>query len=1039
MVSLTNSNDIIANSVSIVQDNEIINILDLISQITGLAPATLNTLQELASSINNDNTFYNTINTQLATKANSADVYIRSETYTQSQINTALSGKQASITPSSSLSLGSITTTGSTTADKIISRYFEPPTGSTDLNFNISSANIMTITNLLIKLMKPVYIDQGCKIDHALGLSIGTYTSPTLWAESIGIQGGNITTSNNINAGVDIYATDGKVKSKTLEVTTTSTFTGTVTANEIKPSTITHNDVSATGKLIIKAGDTLEFQNSDNFPLFNVSSLPNRGFRLGCHLLMNNFSITGGMDIACARHLVAGSNVVATDELQGRTLKITTTSVFDGNITAPNIYTKDEVNGLLSNKASTTALSGKQDTIAITTTLSLQQLNAMGSVFCAKLVSSAMETSSTTIRFRVSTNTEVASLTAALISLKSPVLIEQGCKIQNELSVGSYSLITPSLWVETASFLNGNFYSSNNITAGSNVVATDELKGRTLKITTTSVFDGNITAPNIYTKDEVNGLLSGYATASSVSGLQQQISSTSALSLASITLTGSLTCTKVIAPVLESNNATLSLKVNTNTEVLSLTDTGSFFNNTIKTNRADETLLFLATKYKFYDKFLTETFGHDGTNNYMLHHLDMRGKSIHNATNLSALSYVYTPTVRTRNIEFWDVDTSGGTDLKIISGANTFMAFSTISTNVKINVFKPILSVEDIQAGSLTTISGNISSTTGNFQTRDGTVGGARGSFNQLYVSGVKDVTAPSSRGIYLGLDSDAAGGIDICADTNQYIDFTTLNNNYRGRLIYNNTNNDFKMHVNGSTTPSLTLNSTSLSTNVITCSHIVTTGTARPIIPTTTGAYLGCDGGGNFCALELTSNAFTGASATGCYIDFATPNIDYNGRLMFFHGEMAFSWFIGTGGARLRLSASTLTGPAYSATSDKRLKFNEKPLTNALDVINKLEPLEYDQTQDIVDEFNENTPHIHQCGFIAQSIQEVDELKHAVMGGEIGEDGKETIRSLNYNAIFTYAVKSIQELHTIVKQQQEQIDAQKQQIERLINVILNA
>ena len=60
-------------------------------------------------------------------------------------------------------------------------------------------------------------------------------------------------------------------------------------------------------------------------------------------------------------------------------------------------------------------------------------------------------------------------------------------------------------------------------------------------------------------------------------------------------------------------------------------------------------------------------------------------------------------------------------------------------------------------------------------------------------------------------------------------------------------------------------------------------------------------------------------------------------------------------------------------------------------------------------------------------------------MGGEIGEDGKETIRSLNYNAIFTYAVKSIQELHTIVKQQQEQIDAQKQQIERLINVILNA
>jgi hypothetical protein len=47
----------------------------IISQITCLAPETLNTLQELAQSINNDNTFYNTINNQLASKANSADVY----------------------------------------------------------------------------------------------------------------------------------------------------------------------------------------------------------------------------------------------------------------------------------------------------------------------------------------------------------------------------------------------------------------------------------------------------------------------------------------------------------------------------------------------------------------------------------------------------------------------------------------------------------------------------------------------------------------------------------------------------------------------------------------------------------------------------------------------------------------------------------------------------------------------------------------------------------------------------------------------------
>ena len=65
---------------------------------------------------------------------------------------------------------------------------------------------------------------------------------------------------------------------------------------------------------------------------------------------------------------------------------------------------------------------------------------------------------------------------------------------------------------------------------------------------------------------------------------------------------------------------------------------------------------FLAGKYKFYDEYFTETFGHDGTNNYMRHHLDMRGKSIFDATQLTAITYVYSPTIRTTTIEFWNND-----------------------------------------------------------------------------------------------------------------------------------------------------------------------------------------------------------------------------------------------------------------------------------------------------------------------------------------------------------------------------------------------
>ena len=79
-----------------------------------------------------------------------------------------------------------------------------------------------------------------------------------------------------------------------------------------------------------------------------------------------------------------------------------------------------------------------------------------------------------------------------------------------------------------------------------------------------------------------------------------------------------------------------------------------------------------------------------------------------------------------------------------------------------------------------------ISSYSGNVQTIQRLVGGKNGAFQNLACIGLNTLMAPDSRGIYMGLDSDAAGGIDICADTNQYIDFTTMLHNYEGRFIYN-------------------------------------------------------------------------------------------------------------------------------------------------------------------------------------------------------------------------------------------------------------
>lgn len=43
--------------------------------------------------------------------------------------------------------------------------------------------------------------------------------------------------------------------------------------------------------------------------------------------------------------------------------------------------------------------------------------------------------------------------------------------------------------------------------------------------------------------------------------------------------------------------------------------------------------------------------------------------------------------------------------------------------------------------------------------------------------------------------------------------------------------------------------------------------------------------------------------------------------------------------------------------SSDRSLNFDDKPLINALDVLNKLERAEYDQTLNLVDQYPTDTP----------------------------------------------------------------------------------
>jgi hypothetical protein len=86
-LSLNNSKDLVANSVRIIKGNKTIDVLETIDAIQGLAQDTLNSLEKLATALNGDASYFNTVITALSNKA---DV---STTYTKTDTNTLLDAK----------------------------------------------------------------------------------------------------------------------------------------------------------------------------------------------------------------------------------------------------------------------------------------------------------------------------------------------------------------------------------------------------------------------------------------------------------------------------------------------------------------------------------------------------------------------------------------------------------------------------------------------------------------------------------------------------------------------------------------------------------------------------------------------------------------------------------------------------------------------------------------------------------------------------------------------------------------------------------
>ena len=99
-LSLNNRSDIVADSTSIIKGNNTVDLIESLDAVTGLAPATLNSLEKLATALNNDAGFFTTVTTALGSKADSSTVTAalsnkadKSTTYTQTVTNQLLDAK----------------------------------------------------------------------------------------------------------------------------------------------------------------------------------------------------------------------------------------------------------------------------------------------------------------------------------------------------------------------------------------------------------------------------------------------------------------------------------------------------------------------------------------------------------------------------------------------------------------------------------------------------------------------------------------------------------------------------------------------------------------------------------------------------------------------------------------------------------------------------------------------------------------------------------------------------------------------------------
>ena len=129
-----------------------------------------------------------------------------------------------------------------------------------------------------------------------------------------------------------------------------------------------------------------------------------------------------------------------------------------------------------------------------------------------------------------------------------------------------------------------------------------------------------------------------------------------------------------------------------------------------------------------------------------------------------------------------------------------------------------------------------------------------------------------------MGVVTTETRRIEICANTNQYIDVQTTHNKCREETYTMQEGMTLIMHVNAKSTASFILHSSTLTTNAIGCQC----ANGKPTTPTTAGVHMGIDSA-SAGGLEICSSSIQ-------YIDFTIPNNYARGRQLYNKSDSSFT-----------------------------------------------------------------------------------------------------------------------------------------------------